>query len=73
TEATDASSQSQPGQIDEEFTTTAYPNVQENLKLTVDEPVIPEEPASSTGCNTPKNHIQRSGIPNGVLLRNTQQ
>ncbi|GJS06550.1 hypothetical protein Tco_0363346 [Tanacetum coccineum] len=24
-------------------------------------------------CNTPKNHIQRSGIPNGVLLRNTQQ
>ncbi|GJZ83328.1 hypothetical protein Tco_0648501 [Tanacetum coccineum] len=24
-------------------------------------------------CNTPKNHIQRSGIPNGVLLRNTHQ
>ncbi|GJZ09007.1 hypothetical protein Tco_0543290 [Tanacetum coccineum] len=24
-------------------------------------------------CNTPKNHIQRSGIPHGVLLRNTQQ
>ncbi|GKF69206.1 putative reverse transcriptase domain-containing protein, partial [Tanacetum coccineum] len=24
-------------------------------------------------CNTPKNHIQRSGIPNGVLLRITQQ
>ncbi|GKF65489.1 putative reverse transcriptase domain-containing protein, partial [Tanacetum coccineum] len=24
-------------------------------------------------CNTPKNHLQRSGIPNGVLLRNTQQ
>ncbi|GJW97607.1 hypothetical protein Tco_0179415 [Tanacetum coccineum] len=23
-------------------------------------------------CNTPKNHLQRSGIPNGVLLRNTQ-
>ncbi|GJY69046.1 hypothetical protein Tco_0472028 [Tanacetum coccineum] len=33
----------------EEFTATAYPNVQENLKLTVDEPVIPEGPASSTG------------------------
>ncbi|GKA59701.1 hypothetical protein Tco_0759014 [Tanacetum coccineum] len=27
----------------------------------------------SSGCNTPKNHLQRSGIPNGVLLRNTQQ
>ncbi|GJX76435.1 hypothetical protein Tco_0323246 [Tanacetum coccineum] len=48
-EATEATSQSQPIQMDEEFTTTAYPNVQENLKLTVDEPVIPEEPASSTG------------------------
>ncbi|GJV60418.1 hypothetical protein Tco_1466518 [Tanacetum coccineum] len=47
-EATDATSQPQPGQMDEEFTTTAYPNIQENLKLTVDEPVIPEEPASST-------------------------
>ncbi|GJX78335.1 hypothetical protein Tco_0325146 [Tanacetum coccineum] len=31
------------------FTATIYPNVQENLKLTADEPVIPEEPASSTG------------------------
>ncbi|GJT64732.1 hypothetical protein Tco_0344201 [Tanacetum coccineum] len=28
---------------------------------------------SSVKCNTPKNHLQRSGIPNGVLLRNTQQ
>ncbi|GJV55485.1 hypothetical protein Tco_1456490 [Tanacetum coccineum] len=27
----------------------AYPDVQENLKLTVDEQVIPEEPVSSTG------------------------
>ncbi|GJY34023.1 ribonuclease H-like domain-containing protein [Tanacetum coccineum] len=24
-------------------------------------------------CNTPKNHIQRSGIPHGVLLHNTQR
>ncbi|GJX04547.1 hypothetical protein Tco_0190463, partial [Tanacetum coccineum] len=48
-EATDTTSQPQPRQMDEEFTATAYPNVQENLKLTVDEPVIPEEPASSTG------------------------
>ncbi|GKD55504.1 uncharacterized mitochondrial protein-like protein [Tanacetum coccineum] len=32
-EATDASTQQKHKQIDEEFTTTAYPNVQENLKL----------------------------------------
>nr|GEW67861.1 copia protein [Tanacetum cinerariifolium] len=36
-------------QMDEEFTTTAYPNVQENLKLPTEEQVILEEPASSTG------------------------
>ncbi|GJX55715.1 hypothetical protein Tco_0285612, partial [Tanacetum coccineum] len=48
-EATDATSQPKLGQMDEEFTATAYPNIQENLKLMVDDPVIPEEPASSTG------------------------
>ncbi|GJR26197.1 copia protein [Tanacetum coccineum] len=32
-EVTDASTQQNPKQMDEEFTTTAYPNVQENLKL----------------------------------------
>ncbi|GJS04737.1 copia protein [Tanacetum coccineum] len=31
------------GTNDEEFTATAYPNIQENLKLTVDDPVIPED------------------------------
>nr|GEY44910.1 hypothetical protein [Tanacetum cinerariifolium] len=35
--------------MDEEFTTTAYPNVQENLKLPSADPVILEEPAGSTG------------------------
>ncbi|GJZ67442.1 monodehydroascorbate reductase [Tanacetum coccineum] len=48
-EATDATSQPQPGQMDEEFNAIAYPNNQENLKLTVDDPAIPKEPASSTG------------------------
>nr|GEZ44244.1 hypothetical protein [Tanacetum cinerariifolium] len=47
-EATDASTRQNPEQMDEEFTTTAYPNVQENLKLPFEDPVIPEEPASST-------------------------
>ncbi|GJW55666.1 hypothetical protein Tco_0099751 [Tanacetum coccineum] len=60
-EATDATSQPQPGQMDEEFTTTAYPNVQKNLKLTVDEPVIPEEPVSSTGTL-----LENQDIPNQV-------
>ncbi|GKF67247.1 hypothetical protein Tco_0196926, partial [Tanacetum coccineum] len=48
-EITDASSQPQPEHMDEGFTATAYPNIQENLKLTTNEQVIPEEPASSTG------------------------
>ncbi|GJV03103.1 hypothetical protein Tco_1336672 [Tanacetum coccineum] len=58
-EATDAISQPQPGQMDEEFTATAYPNVQENLKLTVDDPVIPEEPASSTGALSSLQHLAK--------------
>ncbi|GKD18299.1 hypothetical protein Tco_1207457, partial [Tanacetum coccineum] len=44
----DASTQQKPDQMDEEFTTTAYPNVQENLKLPTEDQVILEEPASST-------------------------
>ncbi|GJW14981.1 hypothetical protein Tco_0019114 [Tanacetum coccineum] len=45
-EATDASTQQNPEQMDEEFTTTAYPNVQENLKLPTEDQVIIEEPVS---------------------------
>ncbi|GJR62803.1 retrovirus-related pol polyprotein from transposon TNT 1-94 [Tanacetum coccineum] len=58
-EATDATSQPQPGQMDEEFTATAYPNIQENLKLTVDDPVIPEEPASSTRTLSSLQHLAK--------------
>ncbi|GJY35381.1 hypothetical protein Tco_0420759 [Tanacetum coccineum] len=58
-EATDATSQPQPGQMDEEFTATAYPNIQENLKLTVDDPVFPEEPASSTGTLSSLQHLAK--------------
>ncbi|GJX98529.1 hypothetical protein Tco_0355548 [Tanacetum coccineum] len=46
-----AESQLQPSHVekmDEEFTTTAYLNVQENLKLLTKDQVILEEPASST-------------------------
>ncbi|GJY18167.1 hypothetical protein Tco_0389658 [Tanacetum coccineum] len=58
-EATDATSQPQLGQIDKEFTATAYPNIQENLKLTVDDLVIPEEPASSTGTLSSLQHLAK--------------
>ncbi|GJX19002.1 hypothetical protein Tco_0221679 [Tanacetum coccineum] len=58
-EAADATSQPQPGQMDEEFTATAYPNIQENLKLTVDDLVIPEEPASSTGTLSSLQHLAK--------------
>ncbi|GJR99009.1 reverse transcriptase domain-containing protein [Tanacetum coccineum] len=47
-EASDTSIQPNPKQMDEEFTTTAYPNVQENLKLLTKSEVRLEELASST-------------------------
>ncbi|GKF34251.1 hypothetical protein Tco_0107451, partial [Tanacetum coccineum] len=46
-EATDTSIQQNPEQLDEEFTTMAYPNVQENLKLPTEDQVRLEEPVSS--------------------------
>ncbi|GJS86942.1 hypothetical protein Tco_0769578 [Tanacetum coccineum] len=81
-EATDATSQPQPGQMDEEFTATAYPNVQENLKLTVDDPVIPEEPASSTGTLSSLQHLAKdfsfgdqffNDKPQKLIMRRQQQ
>ncbi|GKF15314.1 hypothetical protein Tco_0056776, partial [Tanacetum coccineum] len=45
--------------MDEEFTVTAYPNVQENLKLTVDELMILEEPASSTRTLSSLQHLAK--------------
>ncbi|GKA37316.1 integrase, catalytic region, zinc finger, CCHC-type containing protein, partial [Tanacetum coccineum] len=48
-EASDTSLQPNPEQMDEEFTATAYPNVQENLKLPTKGEVRLEEPASFPG------------------------
>nr|GEU28993.1 monodehydroascorbate reductase [Tanacetum cinerariifolium] len=39
-EAIDVSTQQNPEKIDKGFTTTTYPNVQENLKLTVEEQIM---------------------------------
>nr|GFA01482.1 hypothetical protein [Tanacetum cinerariifolium] len=41
------------------FTATVYPNVQENLKLAVEEPVLLEEPASSSGTLSSLQHLSR--------------
>ncbi|GJT62522.1 retrovirus-related pol polyprotein from transposon TNT 1-94 [Tanacetum coccineum] len=58
-EIIDPSSQPQPEHMDEGFTAAAYPDVQENLKLTVDEQVIPEEPVSSTGTLSSLQHLAK--------------
>ncbi|GKB06065.1 hypothetical protein Tco_0834298 [Tanacetum coccineum] len=55
----DASTQQKPEQIDEEFTITAYPNVQENLKLPTEDQVILEEPASSTGTLSSLQNLEK--------------
>nr|GEW70377.1 monodehydroascorbate reductase [Tanacetum cinerariifolium] len=41
------------------FTATAYPKVQENLKLAVEEQVLLEEPASSSGTLSSLQHLSR--------------
>ncbi|GJW85980.1 hypothetical protein Tco_0159125 [Tanacetum coccineum] len=58
-EITDPSNQSLFEHMDEGFTATTYPEVQENLKLTVDEQVIPEEPVSSTGTLSSLQHLAK--------------
>ncbi|GJR99685.1 hypothetical protein Tco_0316194 [Tanacetum coccineum] len=45
--------------MDEGFTATSYPDVQENLKLTVAEQMIPEEPVSSTGTLSSLQHLAK--------------
>nr|GEU74739.1 hypothetical protein [Tanacetum cinerariifolium] len=58
----DVSTQPHLEQMDEGFNATAYPNVQENLKLTVEEHVILEEPASSLGTLSSLQHLTKDLI-----------
>ncbi|GJS25850.1 hypothetical protein Tco_0486470 [Tanacetum coccineum] len=58
-EITGPSSLPQPEHMDEGFTASAYPDVHKNLKLTVDEQVIPEEPVSSTGTLSSLQHLAK--------------
>nr|GFC35402.1 zinc finger, CCHC-type [Tanacetum cinerariifolium] len=55
----DVSTQPPPKQLDEGFTTTAYPKVQENLKLTVEEYMLLEEPASSSRTLSSLQHLTK--------------
>nr|GEZ80861.1 hypothetical protein [Tanacetum cinerariifolium] len=51
---------SNPGDAkDKEFTTTAYLNVQENVKLPSEDLVIPKEPASSTGTLSSLQNLEK--------------
>ncbi|GJW69855.1 hypothetical protein Tco_0126772 [Tanacetum coccineum] len=55
--------------MDEEFTTTAYLNVQENLKLPTEDQVILEEPASSTGTlSSLQNHDKDLSFTNQFFV-----
>nr|GEV19651.1 putative ribonuclease H-like domain-containing protein [Tanacetum cinerariifolium] len=58
----DVSLQPSTEQIDEGFTATAYLKVQENLKLTVEEQVRLEEPASSSGTLSSLQHLSKDLI-----------
>nr|GEV23821.1 hypothetical protein [Tanacetum cinerariifolium] len=58
-EVTDVSTQPHPEPMDEGFTATAFLKVQENLKLTVKEYVILEEPASATGILSSLQHLSK--------------
>nr|GEY42788.1 hypothetical protein [Tanacetum cinerariifolium] len=58
-EATDALTHQNPEQMDEDFTTTAYPNVQENLKLPSKDQVILKEPASSIGTLSSLQNLEK--------------
>nr|GEV17551.1 hypothetical protein [Tanacetum cinerariifolium] len=70
-EAIDASHLQNPKQLDEEFTTTAYPNVRENLKLTSEDPVIPKEPSSSTGTLSSLSPLLTSSATTSTVMTTT--
>nr|GEY25915.1 hypothetical protein [Tanacetum cinerariifolium] len=55
----DVSPQPLTKQLDERFTATAYQKVQENLKLAVEEHVLLEDPASSSGTLSSPQHLSR--------------
>ncbi|GKE30615.1 hypothetical protein Tco_1445999, partial [Tanacetum coccineum] len=73
-EVTNASTQQNPKQMDEEFTTTAYPSVQENLKLPTEDQVIIEEPVSSARTlSSLQNLNTKLSFTNQFLMEKSQE
>ncbi|GKC80717.1 hypothetical protein Tco_1131491 [Tanacetum coccineum] len=73
-EASDTSIQPNPEQMDEEFTTTAFPNVQENLKLPTEGEVRLEEPASSAGTLSSLQNLDKElSFTNQFLAEKSQE
>ncbi|GJU20743.1 hypothetical protein Tco_1154085, partial [Tanacetum coccineum] len=73
-EVTNASTQQNPEQMDEEFTTTAYPSVQENLKLPTEDQVRLEEPASSAGTLSSLQNLDKElSFTNQFLVEKSQE
>ncbi|GJR87569.1 retrovirus-related pol polyprotein from transposon TNT 1-94, partial [Tanacetum coccineum] len=73
-EVTNASTQQNPEQMDEEFTTTAYPSVQENLKLPTEDQVTLEEPASSAGTLSSLQNLDKEiSFTNQFLVEKSQE
>ncbi|GKC83874.1 hypothetical protein Tco_1139591 [Tanacetum coccineum] len=65
---------SDPEQMDEEFTTTAYPNVQENLKIPTKGEVRLVEPASSTGTLSSMQNLDKElSFTNQFLAEKSQE
>nr|GEZ97486.1 hypothetical protein [Tanacetum cinerariifolium] len=60
-------------QLDQGFTATAYPKVQENLKLVVEEHVLLEEPASSSGTLSSLQHLRERLDSHGSRLYTLEQ
>ncbi|GJY39227.1 retrovirus-related pol polyprotein from transposon TNT 1-94 [Tanacetum coccineum] len=73
-EASDTSIQPNPKQMDDEFTTTAYPNVQENLKLPTEGEVRLEEPACSAGTLSSLQNLDKElSFTDQLLMEKSQE
>ncbi|GJX50231.1 hypothetical protein Tco_0277076, partial [Tanacetum coccineum] len=73
-EVFDTSPQTNPEQMDEEFTTMAYPNVQENLKLPTEGEVRLEGPASSAGTLSSMQNLGKElSFTNQFLVEKSQE
>ncbi|GJU73659.1 hypothetical protein Tco_1265064 [Tanacetum coccineum] len=73
-EVSDTSAQSNPEQMDEELSTTTYPNVQENLKLLTNAEMRLEEPASSARTLSSLQNLDKEcSFTNQFLAKKSQE